>query len=74
MEISELYKIFCSHPVVTTDTRDCPAGSIFFALRGASFNGNEFASRALEAGCSYAVVDEPEVAATDSRMLRPSFR
>ena len=69
MEISELYKIFCASPVVTTDTRDCPAGSIFFALRGASFNGNEFAQRALEAGCSYAVVDEPAVAATDSRML-----
>lgn len=69
MEISELYKIFCRYPVVTTDTRDCPPGSIFFALRGASFNGNEFALRALEAGCAYAVVDEPEIAAADGRML-----
>lgn len=58
MEISELYKIFCEHPVVTTDTRDCPEGSIFFALKGASFNGNEFAHKALEMGCAYAVVDE----------------
>lgn len=58
MEISELYKIFCEHPVITTDTRDCPEGSIFFALKGASFNGNEFAQKALELGCAYAVVDE----------------
>lgn len=58
MEISELYKLFCEHPVITTDTRDCPEGSIFFALKGATFNGNEFAQKALEQGCAYAVVDE----------------
>lgn len=58
MEIAELYQIFCEHPVITTDTRDCPEGSIFFALKGATFNGNEFAAKALELGCSYSVVDE----------------
>ncbi|MCD8290764.1 MAG: UDP-N-acetylmuramoyl-tripeptide--D-alanyl-D-alanine ligase [Prevotella sp.] len=60
MEISELYSIFKSHPQVTTDSRDCPKGSIFFALKGASFNGNTFAEKALAQGCSYAVVDEKE--------------
>ena len=68
MEISELYKIFTEHPVVTTDSRDCPAGSLFFALKGASFNGNKFAAVALEKGCAYAVVDESEYA-TDPRCL-----
>lgn len=62
MEISELYKIFEQHPVVTTDSRDCPEGSIFFALKGASFNGNAFAQKAIEQGCAYAVVDEAEFA------------
>lgn len=62
MEISELYEIFKQHPVVTTDSRDCPAGSLFFALKGASFNGNKFAAAALEKGCAYAVVDEAEYA------------
>ncbi len=62
MEISELYKIFKSHPVVTTDSRDCPQGSIFFALKGASFNGNAFAAKAIEQGCAYAVVDEKQYA------------
>lgn len=62
MEISELYKIFEQHPIVTTDSRDCPKDSIFFALKGASFDGNRFAAMALEKGCAYAVVDEEEYA------------
>lgn len=62
MEISELYSIFEKHPVVTTDSRECPEGSIFFALKGASFNGNAFAQKALDQGCAYAVVDEKEFA------------
>lgn len=69
MEISELYTLFCQHPVITSDTRDCPAGSIFFALKGETFDGNLFAAKALEAGCAYAVVDNAEVAATDERFI-----
>ena len=60
MDISELYKLFLKHPVVTTDSRDCPKGSMFFALKGTSFNGNEFAQSALEKGCAYAVIDQKE--------------
>lgn len=60
MEAKELYGIYKQHPVVTTDSRDCPKGSIFIALKGASFDGNKFAAMALEKGCSYAVVDERE--------------
>ena len=65
MDISELYKIFQQHPTVTTDSRDCPEGSIFFALKGASFDGNKFAAAALDKGCAYAVVDEAEYAVKD---------
>lgn len=68
MTIDELYELYRQHPVVTTDTRDCPEGSIFFALRGASFNGNDFALKALEAGCAYAVVDDPAVGG-DERLV-----
>lgn len=70
MEISELYNIFKEHPTVTTDSRECPEGSIFFALKGASFNGNAFAGKSLEQGCAYAVVDENEaVAEGDGRYI-----
>ena len=65
MSIEQLYAIFTEHPVVTTDSRDCPEGSIFFALKGANFNGNRFARSALEKGCAYAVIDEPEYAEND---------
>lgn len=52
MDISALYAIFKEHSDITTDTRNCPAGSIFFALKGETFNGNQFAQKALESGCS----------------------
>lgn len=65
MTIAELYKLFLQHPVVTTDTRDCPVDSMFFALRGTTFNGNAFALKALESGCAYAVVDDESVTGND---------
>ena len=58
MEIKELYKLYQQHPCITTDSRNCPEGSIFLALKGESFNGNKFALQALEKGCAYAIIDE----------------
>lgn len=43
---------------VCTDSRMAQPGDIFFALRGDQFNGNEFAFRAIEAGCQLAVIDD----------------
>jgi len=69
MNIKELYKLYQEHPCITTDSRDCPEGSIFLALKGESFDGNKFAAAALEKGCSYAIVDNPEVANTPQTIL-----
>ena len=44
---------------VTTDTRRCGPGKLFFALKGERFDGNAFAGEALAAGCLAAVVDDP---------------
>ena len=60
MTIKELYDIFLQHPVITTDSRDVSQDSIFFALKGESFNGNAYAKAALEKGAAYAVIDESE--------------
>ena len=60
MDIRQLYAIYKKCPMATTDSRQCPAGSIFIALKGASFDGNKFAAAALEKGCAYAVIDEKE--------------
>jgi UDP-N-acetylmuramoyl-tripeptide--D-alanyl-D-alanine ligase len=68
MDIKQLYQIYKEHPCITTDSRDCPQDSIFLALKGASFNGNEFALKALEKGCAYAIVDEKEYA-IDKRFI-----
>ena len=62
MDIKQLYQLYQKNPVITTDSRNCPEGSIFFALKGASFDGNLFAIQALEKGCAYAVIDDPQVA------------
>ena len=61
MDIKELYAFYKQHPVVTTDSRDCPVGSIFIALKGESFDGNKFAIQALEKGSALAVVDDEQV-------------
>ncbi|MGN0058600.1 MAG: UDP-N-acetylmuramoyl-tripeptide--D-alanyl-D-alanine ligase [Phocaeicola plebeius] len=56
--IEEIYRLFQECGEVTTDSRHCPKGSMFIALKGATFNGNAFAAQAVQAGCRYALVDE----------------
>lgn len=59
MSSKELLDLFLSAPKgVTTDTRMCREGMIFFALKGENFDGNKYASEALDAGCIAAVVDD----------------
>ena len=57
---------------VSTDTRNLPAGCVFFALHGANFDGNKFAKQALEQGASLAVIDNPEYALPDGTLLVPN--
>ncbi|HKH61799.1 MAG TPA: UDP-N-acetylmuramoyl-tripeptide--D-alanyl-D-alanine ligase [Flavitalea sp.] len=68
MTIEELYGIYLKYPSVQTDTRKLSAGDLYFALKGPSFNGNNFAKQALEKGAVYAIIDEKEYA-TDDRMI-----
>ena len=69
MSIKELYKLYQQHPCITTDSRECPQGSIFLALKGESFDGNKFAVQALEKGCAYAIVDDPTLAGSDDKRI-----
>lgn len=55
---TKIYKCFEECTGLTIDSRNCPKGSMFIALKGDTFNGNAFALQALEKGCRYAVVDE----------------
>ena len=56
--IEKLYQIFSQHYKVTTDTRKIEENAIFFALKGPSFNANNFANEAIDKGAVAVVIDE----------------
>ncbi len=58
MNIEQLYQLYIKTYFADTDTRKIRKGSVFFALKGDNFNGNEFAEEALRSGANYAVIDE----------------
>ncbi len=60
MNIKNLYSIFKEHSTICTDSRKIKEKSIFFALKGENFNGNEYAFKAINDGCSYAIIDEQD--------------
>ncbi len=65
--IQELYNIYIGHRKISTDTRNIQKDSLFFALKGSLFNGNNFALQALENGASFAICDEQTT--SDSRII-----
>ncbi|MDA9057380.1 UDP-N-acetylmuramoyl-tripeptide--D-alanyl-D-alanine ligase [Flavobacteriaceae bacterium] len=58
MELNQIHQLFLKSSGTSTDTRNIKQDSLFFALKGANFNGNSFAHLALKSGASYAVIDE----------------
>jgi UDP-N-acetylmuramoyl-tripeptide--D-alanyl-D-alanine ligase len=69
MTIEQIYALYKENPSVQTDTRKLGKGDLFFALKGPSFNGNEFARQAIESGASYAVIDEAQFAIEGKSIL-----
>jgi len=67
--IEELYDIFLKYPRVSTDSRNIPQKSLFFALKGENFDGNSFALEALQKGASYSIIDNKEDATGESIIL-----
>lgn len=65
----KIFKQFLQVKSVSTDTRSIEYGTIFFALKGDTFNGNLFALSALEKGASMAVVDE-HISTQDDRIVK----
>ncbi|HAN78014.1 MAG TPA: UDP-N-acetylmuramoyl-tripeptide--D-alanyl-D-alanine ligase, partial [Bacteroidales bacterium] len=55
LTIQNLHAIFLQYPVISTDTRNIIPNSIFFALKGESFDGNNFVEEALEKGAAFVV-------------------
>ncbi len=71
--IEELYQYFLNaNNKVCTDTRNLIKDSLFFALKGTNFNANEFAQKAIDEGCSFAIVDEEKYATSNKIILVPN--
>ena len=68
MHDDNISKLFNQHPFIQTDTRLLKKGEIFFALKGPNFNGNLFASKAIELGATAVIVDE-ETGIEDPRII-----
>lgn len=69
MNIPHLYRYFIQHPKIITDSRKAVPGSLFFALKGKNFDGNQFAQQAIDKGCDYAIIDSPLQPANDRFIL-----
>ena len=68
MSIKDLYELFLGNPKICTDSRSVEKGSLFFALKGDTFNGNNFAFQAIEQGAAFAIIDE-NPAVQDNRLI-----
>ena len=60
MDIKEIYALFQQHSTICTDSRKILNGAMFISLKGENFNGNKYALKAIQDGCSYAIIDEKE--------------
>lgn len=58
ISIEDLYTIYLDHRSISTDSRQILPGCLFFALKGDNFDGNKYASTALDAGAAFAVIDD----------------
>ncbi|MCC9041489.1 UDP-N-acetylmuramoyl-tripeptide--D-alanyl-D-alanine ligase [Myroides sp. M-43] len=69
MDITELYQCFLQCDGVSTDTRSIQPNSLFFALKGDSFDANLFAQEALNNGAAYVVMDNKKLVTDPTKML-----
>ena len=69
MKITELYKIYLNHPIISTDSRNIKKDSIFISLKGDNFNGNKYAEQAIKNGSKYAIIDDSSFKKNNNYLL-----
>jgi UDP-N-acetylmuramoyl-tripeptide--D-alanyl-D-alanine ligase len=67
--LDEIYTCFLEHSNISIDSRTSQENSLFFALKGDTFDGNKFAMQALENGASFAIVDD-DTLPNDDRLIK----
>jgi UDP-N-acetylmuramoyl-tripeptide--D-alanyl-D-alanine ligase len=69
-DLEKIYQLYLQQKQkICTDTRKIVPDSIFFALKGANFDGNNYAIDAIQKGCSWAVVDNPDTALKSDKCI-----
>ena len=58
--MEKLFQLFYETSGISTDTRKIKKDSLYIALKGDNFDGNNFASQAIELGAKYAIVDNKD--------------
>lgn len=69
MDIPSIHQLFLESTGICTDTRKIKKNNLFFALKGANFNGNEYAEQAIKQGASYAIIDDKQFNTSDRFIL-----
>ncbi|MDR2127209.1 MAG: UDP-N-acetylmuramoyl-tripeptide--D-alanyl-D-alanine ligase [Prevotellaceae bacterium] len=69
MKISEIYEIFKKYPNIITDSRKVVSNSIFAALKGDTFDGNQFVDSALDKGAVCAIADDKSLTGTEKIII-----
>ncbi|MGE9616454.1 MAG: UDP-N-acetylmuramoyl-tripeptide--D-alanyl-D-alanine ligase [Solitalea-like symbiont of Acarus siro] len=61
ISIHDLYNIYLKNTEISIDSRCIVKDSIFVAIKGKNFNGNQFADQAIKLGAGYALVDDASI-------------
>ena len=69
METSKLHSLFLESNAVCTDTRKINTNDMFFALKGANFDGNTYAEKAISSGAKYVVIDDAAFNTSEQTIL-----
>jgi UDP-N-acetylmuramoyl-tripeptide--D-alanyl-D-alanine ligase len=64
-----IYQLFKAYPKISTDSRKIEKDSLFFALKGDNFNGNNFATDSLKKGAAFAIIDEKKYIFSEKTIL-----
>ena len=52
MSIEDLYNLYLKCSGISTDSRFIRKDELFLSLKGPNFNGNKYAKKAIENGCT----------------------
>ena len=69
MRIEDIYELYKLSYKVVKDTREDVNNSLYFSLKGESFNGNKYALEAVNNGANYAIIDEAQYNVDDRLIL-----